>query len=141
MPDTRVVEINGVKMELDLRQATTIDTYKVGQNIKILMKEYGGTYKSHPGLIVGFDNFKNLPTIVIAYFERSYGSQADIKFAYLNRESKDIEITSMVEDEVPVNREEGIATFDRAITQKVRELDDLKAKRSYFVQHFGNTQE
>ena len=78
----RVVEINGVKMEVDLRSATTqeVNTYKVGDQVKVLIKDYS-SWKDYPGTIVGFDNFKQRPTIIIAYLER-YNS--DIRFAYFN---------------------------------------------------------
>ena len=89
----RIIEINGVKMEIDLRNATVIDNFKVGDTIKVLVKGYND-YKSHVGMIVGFDEFQKLPTIVIAYLDIEY-SGANIKFVYYNSESnKDwIEIT------------------------------------------------
>jgi hypothetical protein len=53
MNETRIVEINGVKLELDMRQAKlqSIDTFKVGDSVKVLIKEYGDSYKTHAGVI------------------------------------------------------------------------------------------
>ena len=31
----RIIEVNGVKMEIDLRQAKVIDNYKVGDYVKV----------------------------------------------------------------------------------------------------------
>ena len=38
----RVIEINGIKVEVDLRTAKQINQYKVGDNVKLLIKSgYG----------------------------------------------------------------------------------------------------
>ena len=93
---TRIVEIDGIKLEIDLRTAKKIEHFRVGDNVRVLVKGYSDTYKVHAGVIVGFDGFEKLPTICIAYLEVGYNS-AEIKFAYINAgsESKDskIEIT------------------------------------------------
>ena len=34
----REIEIGGIKMQIDLRQAKRIDTFKVGDSVKILKK-------------------------------------------------------------------------------------------------------
>ena len=39
MEEKRIVEIDGVKIEVDLRTAKRVDSYKVGDNVKILEKE------------------------------------------------------------------------------------------------------
>ena len=67
-------------MEIDLRQAKVINNFKVGDTIKVLIKQYS-EYKSNVGMIVGFDEFQKLPTIVIAYLDIDY-SAASIKFVY-----------------------------------------------------------
>lgn len=78
--EKKIIEIGGVKLELDMRtgKTTQIDTFKVGDNVKVLIKEYD-SYKSYAGVIVGFDNFKERPTIIVAYLKMGY-SEADIKF-------------------------------------------------------------
>lgn len=133
----KIVEVNGVKLELDMRQGTlrNVDSFKVGDNVKLLKKEYE-TYKSYPAVIVGFDEFPNMPTIVIAYLESSYGSN-DIKFAYINSASKDLELCSMNTMEVVINKSLVLDQIDRLIDAKEREVTELKTKRSYFVDMFG----
>ena len=37
----KTIEINGVKLEIDLRTAKRVDTFKIGDNVKVLKKEYG----------------------------------------------------------------------------------------------------
>lgn len=41
----KIVEINGIKMEVDMRHAKTIDTYKIGDRVKVLVKQYSDTYR------------------------------------------------------------------------------------------------
>lgn len=132
----KVVEINGVKMEIDLRTAKVVENYKVGNAVKVLVKEYGDKYKSLPGSIIGFDNFKELPTIVVMYIDETY-SDAGIKLAYINDASKDIELCLASEDDLHYDKTRILNLLDRTITEKERELDDAKMKRSHFEDMLG----
>ena len=59
----RTIEINGIKLEVDLRTAKRIDQFKVGDNVKVLKKN-GGNFQGVPvtdiagELILGFDRPK-----------------------------------------------------------------------------------
>jgi hypothetical protein len=132
---TKIIEINGVKLEVDMRYARTVDQYKIGQCVKVLKKSYGDTYDSYPGVIIGFENFKNLPSINIAYACASY--DADIKFVLLNAQTKDIEICPMINDELPFTRAHALASFERKIRTMKAELIELEDKRDYFLERFG----
>ena len=35
-----IVEINGIKMEVDLRHATRVEEFKIGSKVKVLKKQY-----------------------------------------------------------------------------------------------------
>jgi gp40 protein len=133
----RIIEIDGVKVEIDLRTAKRVDSFKVGDNIKILDKEYD-TYKVKPGIIVDFAEFQELPTIVIAVFdEGSWSSTPNISFIYYNKNtSKKVEIVSCSEDEIKVSKEGVIERFEREIQKKKNEYEDLKNKLEYFKTHF-----
>ena len=133
----RIIEIDGVKVEIDLRTAKRVDSFKVGDNIKILDKEYD-TYKVKPGIIVDFAEFQELPTIVIAVFdEGSWSSTPNISFIYYNKNtSKKVEIVSCSEDEIKVSKEGVIERFEREIQKKKNEDEDLKNKLEYFKTHF-----
>lgn len=87
--EKRIIEINGIKMEIDLRTATsrTVDTFCIGDKVKILLKEYGDSFRSYAGAIVGFDAFQQRPTIIVAYLAGGY-SAAEIKFAYINADKQ-----------------------------------------------------
>ena len=133
----RIIEIDGVKVEVDLRTAKRVDSFKVGDNIKILDKEYDN-YKVKPGIIVDFAEFQELPTIVIAVFEEgSWSSVPNISFIYYNKNtSKKVEIVSCSEDEIKVSKEGVIERFEREIQKKKNEYEDLKNKLEYFKTHF-----
>ncbi len=136
MNEKHTFEINGVKMEVDLRHAKRIDTMRVGDRVKVLSKLYGGEYKVSPGTIIGFEPFKELPTIVVAYLDVSY-AEATVKFLYFNAASKDVEIVVAVDDDtLDVNKAGVLAHMDRAIQRKQDEVEDLKLKRAFFLANF-----
>lgn len=131
----RVVEIEGVKLEIDLRTAKRVECFKVGDNVKVLKKRYSD-YVSYPGVIVGFDDFKKLPTIVIAYVDIGY-DKAAVEFAFLNAESKDIEVCPMVDEQNIIEKQRAVDMMERAIEVKQREIEDLKMKKNYFLENFN----
>lgn len=137
MNDKRIIEINGVKLELDLRQAevTQVDTFKVGDNVKVLVKPSYGDTKILPAVIVGFDNFRTLPTIIVAYLEVDY-SKAEIKYAYINEKSE-TEIVATSPGDVPFERDRVLELLDRDITEKEQALEGAVRKKALFVSQFG----
>lgn len=135
MSETTIIEINGVKLEVDLRHAKRIDNLKVGDTVKVLKKEYGDSYKSLAGVIVGFDAFDKLPSIIIAYIGDRYDSSNITTFCY-NAESKDIEIVPANEHDLSFDKSEILAKFDKEIAKKYEEIKELESKRKYFLHHF-----
>jgi len=131
----RIIEINGIKMEVDMRNVKVLEHYKVGDPVKVLKKEYQN-YKSYPGMIIGFDDFKNLPTIIVAYLDVSY-SEATLKFIYLNSQSEDVEICPTLKNDMPLTQGNIIEMFDRKIVVKEQELKDLESQKKYFLDQFG----
>ena len=90
METTKIIEVNGVKMELDARTAKVqeVQTFHVGDTVLLLVpgEMYEGKKtKALPGLIVDFANFKEKPTIVVAYLTDDY--RPAIKTAYINKDS------------------------------------------------------
>ena len=129
----RIVEINGIKMEIDLRTAKRVDHYKVGDRVKVLVKGYSD-WSSNFGVIVAFDEFVNLPTITVCYAESGYS--AGLKFATINSQTKDVEIAPC-NDDIVVSQKDVLEKVDRQIEAKQAEIVDLQAKRNYFLRHFG----
>lgn len=131
MEDKRIVEIGGVKVEVDMRTAKTVESYKVGDNVRVLVKQYNDTFTAHSGIIVAFDDFKELPTIVVAYVDAS-SYEAAVKMAHINAKSQGTEIAPATNAErlIDVARVEELLM--RKIGQKEMELADAKAQLAYF---------
>jgi len=135
MNERTVIEINGVKMEIDLRHARRVDQLRVGDRVKVLKKEYN-EYKVYPGTIVGFEPFKGLPTIVVAYVTMNF-TQADVGFIYFNTASKEVEIVKAVDDDaMDLSREEVTSAFDRQVRKLQAQIDEIEEKRRYFETNF-----
>lgn len=144
MEERRIVEINGVKIEVDMRTAKRVDSFRVGDNVKVLDKDYNG-YKVKPGIIVDFAEFSELPTMVIAVFEEgSWSSSPSISFIHYNEktaEERHIEIVMSSEDEIKVSRDSVVEKFEREIQKKKNEWQDLQNQLEYFKKHFLKTQD
>lgn len=134
----RVVEIGGVKVEVDLRTAVQIHEFRVGDNVRLLQKDYSDRWKVSPGKIVEFCDFKNRPTIVVAYIDRDY-NVSDVKFASVNADSVNTEIAPAGDDPLTLDRDFIVASFDNQILEKERETATLKAKRDFFIARFDCT--
>jgi len=135
--EKRIIEINGIKMEVDLRNAKVIENYKVGDSIKVLIKKYDNDFRSYLGVIIGFDNFEKNPTVVIAYITIDSYEEAKINFLYFNRHTKDTEITSLNDWDTPVTKTKVLNKFQAEEEKKQRELEDLQNKRELFEKLFG----
>ena len=133
-----IVEINGIKMEVDLRHATVVhQDIRVGSKVKLLVKSTYGSPEVYPGVVVGFEPFKELPTIIVAYISRSY-SNLGLQFAYVNKASTDkYDMVPSVDDELPVEKNDVLAQFDRDLETKRAEVATIQAKRDFFLKHFN----
>ena len=133
--EKRIIEIGGVKMEVDLRYAKRIDELRVGDRVKVLIKEYSN-YAVYPGTIVGYEAFEKLPTIIVAYFKRDYAS-SNINFLYFNAETKDTEIVKAMDgDLLGLDKADALKQFDNEIRKKDNELKDMLRKKQYFLDNF-----
>ena len=132
----RIIEINGIKMEIDLRQAKVIENYKVGDNVKVLLKEYSD-YKSYIGTIIGFDEFQTLPTIVIAYLKVDSYSTCEIKIVTFNNETKNIELCALNKWDMPFKKSEVLKQFQVEKEKKHQEIIEIDKKVRIFEELFG----
>lgn len=134
---TTIIEINGVKLEVDLRTAKRVDNLRIGDRVKCLVKGYGGAMSTHAGVVVGFEPFPSLPSIVVAYLDTGYSS-GTLKFQTFNAETKDFEVISDLDNNaLEVDRTHILAQFERDADRKRQELQDIEAKKAYFLAHFG----
>ena len=138
MEDKRIVEIDGVKIEVDLRTAKRIDTFKVGDNVKVLCKKYNDTFEVKPGIITDFANFKERPTIVVAVFnEGSWSSSPSIEFIHIYEGMEDkYEIVYTSDEDLRLTKDGVIEKFEREIAKKRNEAQDLENQLNYFIKHF-----
>lgn len=136
--EKRVIEINGVKLEVDLRNARRIDEFRVGDNVKVLDTR-SGKNEVRSGVITDFANFKDLPTIIVAMYKAGdYWTKPSIEFIYFNSDTEGIEIVGVSAEEIIVSKDTIVQRFDDEIIKKRDELQDLIVKRDTFVKYFGN---
>jgi len=134
---TTIIEINGVKLEVDLRHAKRVDNLKIGDRVKCLVKSSYSGMSTHAGVVVGFEPFPSLPSIVVAYLDTGYAS-GTLKFQTFNTETKDFEVIADLDNNaLEVDRGHIIAQFDRDAAKKQQELEEIEAKRAFFIAHFG----
>lgn len=141
MKDTgkTIIEIKGQKFEVDLREATRIESFKVGDAVKLLVKEsYGDKFVSRLGVIVGFDQFEKHPTIIVASLKVDY-SGAQIEFTYISEANvkEEVELCPLNEWDLPYTKQEILDRMDREIEKMKEELRELGNKRRYFLAMFG----
>lgn len=137
----RIVEINGVRLEVDLRSARRIDEFRVGDSVKVLDNR-SGKNEMKAGVITDFANFKDLPTLIVAVYRAGdYWSRPSIEFITFNSETEGVEIVGVSAEEIIVSRETVVQKFDDEIAKKRDELNDLIIKRDTFVKYFGRAQE
>ena len=132
----QTIEINGTKFEVDLSTAKKIEEFKVGDKVKVLKKEYSDSFKIYPGVIIGFDWFKENPTIVIAYIEIGY-KECNIHFLYYNKQSKDVEISHTDNMELLIKPSDVIEKMDKEVEVKKAEIRGIETKKQYFLKNFG----
>ena len=134
---TREIEVNGVKLEVDMRYAKRIDVFQVGDTVKVLDKR-NGKNDMRTGVITDFANFKDLPTMMVAVYKAGdYWTTPTIEFIPYNNDTNDIEIVGVSAEELIVSRETITQKFDDQIAKKRDELNDLIIKRDTFVKYFG----
>lgn len=133
--DNKIIEINGVKLEIDMRTVKTIETYKVGDAVKVLYKEYSNSYKVAPGIIIGVDSFTNRPSFTVAYLEDKYSSQ-ELKLVNVNKDTTDIEIAPATVEDFQISKSTLLRQLDNEISRAQASLEDAKYKKEYVLTRF-----
>ncbi len=135
MKENKIIEINGVKLEVDLRSAKRVDQIRVGDRVKVLKKQYSD-YKVYHGVVIGFEPFEKLPTIIVACAIVEYSS-AKMEFIYYNSQTKDVEIViANNDDEAALDQNDFISKIDAEIAKKELEITELRDKANYFIAKF-----
>lgn len=131
--------VGAVTIAANRNQAIRAEVLKVGDPVRVLIKPGYGSPEVHTGVIVGFEPFKERPTIIIAYIEVSY-NKAEMKMLYFNGNDKqDAEILAAPEDiNIDIERSRVLDWFDSEERKKLAEVDEIRAKRQYFERYFGS---
>jgi len=118
--------------------AIRAEVLKIGDPVRVLHKgSFGSGHDVDTGVIVAFEPFKELPTVVVAYVESKYGS-AEMKMLAFNDKTENVEIIAAPPSALlSVERKRVLDTFDNEERKELAELDEIRAKRAYFDQHFG----
>jgi hypothetical protein len=127
------IEIKGVKLEVDLREATTIHTYKVGDPVKVLTKKYGSTFTSCPGVIIAFDMFEQRPSLGVMYVEDAYTSSPELKLVTVTKDTEDTEICPASPEEIRLSRDAVALNLQKRIDSLSLELQQAVARRDHFM--------
>lgn len=136
MSNTQTFDVGGRRIELDLKSATRIETLSIGAKVKVLdTTPYSGP-KVWPGVIVGFEPFEKMPTIIVAYIEGDWG-KAELKFLHYNSKCADkYELVVADVDTADLDRELVSKHFAETIRTHEVAIEDLKQKRDYFERNF-----
>lgn len=127
-----LVEINGVKMEVDLRTARVVENYRVGDPVKLLRKRYSD-YEVLPAVIVGFVQFQALPTIELLSIDRN----GEVEFHAFNEKTTEKEIAPFNKYELTFSRESVVEKLQTVVNVKEEELRVARAKMLAFTTTFG----
>jgi hypothetical protein len=135
--ETQVVEINGMKLEVDMRTAKRVDTFKIGTKVKLLVKSDYGESSVCSGVIAGFEPFEELPTLIVCYIEMTW-NEAKLKFVHINEKTRDkYEIVASLDETLPIEKADIVKQMDKAIEAKQQEIADIERKRDYFLKYFN----
>lgn len=134
MTEKREIEINGIKFEVETRKMRKIESYKVGDPVKILIKKYNDEWETYTGIIVDFIAFQNLPTIVIAYIELGYNSN-DIHFIDVNEKNENVEIAPLPKHETRIRKADFLLKLNKSIEEKKEKIKALEYIKDIFLDH------
>lgn len=129
----KIVTINGIKMAIDERTATIskVDTFKIGDPVKLLYQRYSDNYEAKYGVLIGFDNFTSKPMITVAFIDG-----ADLKYCYIHEGTKH-EIAAVESHDLVMEKTWIIDRMKDRILTKERELAEEKSKMNNFINMFG----
>lgn len=138
MSSKQTIEIGGIRYEVVLDEATRIESFKIGDTVKVLEKQYTDSYVSKYGVIIGFDDFKDFPNIQVAVLDQTYSS-ATIKIVDINPSSeKDnkYRVCKVIDANLLIDKTEILRLMDYEIEKKNNEIKDLQMKKKYFIERF-----
>ena len=90
-------------------------------------------------MVVGFEPFPSLPSIVVAYLDTSSYNGDTLKVKTFNQKTEDFEIVPDVDrNSLEVDKGRVLTMLDRDIEKKREELNQSELRRQYFLDNFGS---
>lgn len=133
---TRVIEINGLQIEVDGSTDVAEGPFKIGDPVKVLHKGLANTEpKIMPGVIIGYGGFLTLPSIEVMVLGEEYTWSA-FRFIVINEQVRDFEIVRCNRYEQVFGCSKIVERLDRDIARRELELLDLKNKKFFFAKNF-----
>lgn len=130
--------VGAITVAASREAAIRAEVLKVGDPVRVLVKASYGDPKVHTGVIVGFEPFKESPTVIVAYIESEW-NKAELKILAYGPKTEGVEILAAPEGvNIMIERSRVLEYFDAEEKKKLAEIDELKAKRSYFEKYFGH---
>jgi hypothetical protein len=132
----RIVEIDGVKLEVDLRTAKVVDRYRIGDPVRVLHPGTGYGTGVKPGVIIGFCVFDKNPAIEILELDADYSGATFKLITIVSGQDNPVQIAPYDRYSGLFSQTDIVTRFDREIQKKELELADLKLKKKYFISDF-----
>jgi hypothetical protein len=134
----RIVEVEGVKIEVDLRTAKVIEHYKIGDPVRILHPSTDFNAASvNAGVIIGFCDFAENPAIEVLELTVDYSGTNFRTVLIISGQKNQVQIAPYDKYEGLISQADVVTRLDREIQKKELELADLKLKKKYFIDEFS----
>lgn len=140
MNDAQQFAVGAITLAATREVAMRAEVLTIGQTVRVLHKgKYGEGKKVSTGVIVGFEPFTNLPTIIVAYVDSEYGA-TEMKISAYNKDTaKDFEIIAAPSDSLlEIDRKKVVDLFASEERKLQASIDEVRAKRDYFERFFGD---
>lgn len=132
----RIIEVNGVKVEIDLRQAKQIETFAVGDTVKVFEKQYNDSYEVFPGVITGFAQCLDFASIEVIIMRVSY-SEVKFENISINSGSTKYVLATFTQYDGMLNKERIMKALDEKINSAEIALETAKRNKELFLSEIG----
>lgn len=139
MEDKQIIEVGGTKIEIDFAQVRKIETFRIGDTIKIFKKKYSD-WKIYPAIITGFAKSEEMSGIEITYLELDYSS-ARLMCDIVTEESKDIVLATISSTEKYMTFDNIPEMLARDIEKREMELAEAKSRLKFFNDFYEKLQQ
>ena len=132
---SKIIDVNGVKFELRDAEVKEVRTYKIGDPVRILRKNYDDKTEVYHGVIIDFIEFDGLPTIEVMYFSNSYNS-VEIEVAFVNSKNTQYMIAPASRHVPEIDLSFVTDVINKEIQKKELQIAELKSKLEHFLKKY-----